>query len=162
MEKIVVAVGSNLGDRLSHIRSAGNFLENLTENDIRKSSIWESEAVGGAKFPFLNCAASIYSSLPPSELLQKLKHFEQQEGRESDPVRWNPRIIDLDIITYGRLVIQREGLIIPHPEYKNRTFVLFPIREIEPEWKDPQDQTPIDTLLAQAPENEIQKTELKW
>ena len=162
MEKVIIAVGSNLGNRLKHIRSAGKFLENLSEGDIQKSSIWESEPVGGAKYPFLNCVASIQSRSEPKEILHKLKSFEQREGRDRNPVRWGPRIIDLDIISYGELVIQAEGLIIPHSEYKNRTFVLYPLREIEPGWKDPQDQDPIDTLLAQAPENDIRKTELSW
>lgn len=162
MEPVLIAVGSNIGDRLSYIRMAGEFLEELSEGEIRKSSIWESEPVGGAKFDFLNCAARIETSLAPETLLVRLKEFEQSCGREANPVRWGPRVIDLDLIGFGDLVIQQEGLIIPHPEYTKRLFVLLPLQEIDSEWNDPEIKKNIEQLTDEAPRMDITKTGYDW
>lgn len=162
MESVVVAVGSNVGDRRSYIQRAGEYLASLTENTIIKSSVWESEPVGAAKFDFLNCAAKIETSLPPEQLLLHLKEFEQKCGREAKPVRWGPRIIDLDLIGFGDLVIQQEGLIIPHPEYKKRLFVLLPLQEIDSDWCDPENNKSIEKLINEAPKMDIKKTGHIW
>lgn len=162
MESIIIAVGSNMGDRLSYIQKAGEFLESLSEGDIKKSSIWESEPIGGAKYTFLNCAAEITSSLEPEVLLKRVKEFEQSCGREKDPVRWGPRVIDLDLIACGDLVIQKEDLIIPHPEFKNRLFVLLPLQEIDSDWRDPADQKSVGDLIKHAPEMDLHKTDYDW
>lgn len=137
-------------------------MEELSEGEIRKSSIWESEPVGGAKFDFLNCAARIETSLAPETLLVRLKEFEQSCGREVNPVRWGPRVIDLDLIGFGDLVIQQEGLIIPHPEYTKRLFVLLPLQEIDSEWNDPEIKKNIEQLTDEAPRMDITKTGYDW
>lgn len=162
MEEVIIAVGSNMGDRLSYIQKAGELLESLSESEIQKSSIWESEPIGGAKYTFLNCAAKIVTSLKPEILLKKMKEFEQACGREKNPVRWGPRLIDLDLIAFGDLVIQKEDLIIPHPEFKNRLFVLLPLQEIDSDWRDPIVQQPIGELIKNAPEMDLQKTDYNW
>lgn len=162
MESVIIALGSNMGDRLSYIQKAGKFLESLSEGDIKKSSIWESEPIGGAKYTFLNCAAEITSSLEPEALLKRVKDFEHSCGREKDPVRWGPRVIDLDLIAFGDLVIQKEHLIIPHPEFKNRLFVLLPMQEINSDWRDPVEQQPIGDIIQHAPEMDLQKTDYDW
>lgn len=162
MESVIIAVGSNMGDRLSYIQKAGVFLESLSEGEVKKSSIWESEPIGGAKYTFLNCAAEIVSSQKPEVLLKRLKDFEQSCGREKNPVRWGPRVIDLDLIACGDLVIQKEDLIIPHPEFKNRLFVLLPLQEIDSDWRDPVEQQSIKDIIEHAPEMDLQKTDYDW
>lgn len=162
MEKVTIALGSNLGNRLQTLRKAGEFLSVLSEKPVKKASIWESEPVGGAKYRFYNTVAQISTTLPAAVLLGQLKQFEQQCGREQNPVRWGPRILDLDIIHYGSLAVQNESLIIPHPEYQNRLFVLMPLFEIDNAWHDPVTHTLISDLIEQAPEIEIKKTELTW
>lgn len=162
MEKAVVAVGSNLGDRLEMVRKAGEFLNYISESKPVKSSIWESEPVGGAKYTFYNAAALITTVLSPEKLLGKLKDFEIACGREKDHARWSPRILDLDIIILGDLVIETDNLIIPHPEYKKRLFVLNPLKEIMPDWVDGLTGESLGTLIEGAPEIEIRKTELSW
>lgn len=161
-ETVVIAIGSNLGDRIAAIRKTGVFLQALSEKPVQKASVWESEPVGAAKYTFLNTAARIETSLPPSGLLAKLKAFERACGREQNPVRWGPRIIDLDIICYGNLVIEQENLIIPHPEYSRRLFVLLPMKEILPEWQDPGSGKTIEENTRAAPDMIIRKTEQKW
>jgi 2-amino-4-hydroxy-6-hydroxymethyldihydropteridine diphosphokinase len=162
MEQVIVAAGSNLGNRKEMLTQAGRFLEDISETPATKSSIWESEPIGPSEFPFLNSVAQIGTSLTPGELLTRLKEFERQSGRKDQHIKWGPRLLDLDIIAFGGLVIQTETLIIPHPEYTDRLFVLLPLREIAPKWTDPVTQLPIDTLIEDSADMEIQKTNLTW
>lgn len=162
MEEVIIAIGSNLGDRLSYIQKAGSYLENISQEPIQKASIWESEPVGGAKYSFLNSAAKIVTDKEPAELLKNLKEFEQTCGREKNPERWGPRVIDLDIISYGDLVIEQESLIIPHPEFDRRKFVLKPMMEINNNWCDPRTGQSIELILKNAPDIKIYKTDYSW
>ncbi len=162
METVIIALGSNLGNRLKMLKRAGSFLENLSEKPIKKASIWESEPVGGARYTFYNSAAEIATTLTPTDLLKRLKEFEQECGREKKPVRWGPRILDMDIILYGDLVIHEDTLIIPHQDYKERLFVLYPLQEIDTYIKDPITNIPVDEMITRAPSIEIHKTDLIW
>lgn len=162
MEQAVIAAGSNIGNRLQALQAAGTFLRTLSESPAQFSSIWESEPVGPSKYPFLNAAALITTSLSAPELLKQLKNFEAEAGREPNPQRWAPRILDLDIIRYGHLAIERESLIIPHPEYSRRLFVLQPMSEIDSGWTDPESDLTLSEMIKQAPEIKIQKTDLTW
>lgn len=162
MAEIVIAAGSNLGNRQQLIRGAGRFFEQISERSIEKSSIWESEPIGPAEYSFLNSVAIIETSLKPAEILTELKKFEQASGRSPSPVRWGPRLLDLDIIAWDNLVIQEENLIIPHPEYKNRLFVLLPLQELRPHWTDPQDGNGIESMITEAPQMRIHKTSEDW
>lgn len=162
MEEVIIAIGSNLGDRLTMIRNAGLFLDSLSESDVERASVWESEPVGGAKYTFLNTAAKITTRLTPTELLKKLKDYERLSGRDANPTRWGPRILDLDIVRYGKLVFENDSLIIPHPEYQNRLFVLLPMKEIDRDWIDPQSRLSLDELIKNAPKMELQKTNDRW
>lgn len=162
MEEVIIAIGSNLGDRLKMIRNAGLFLDSLSESTVERASVWESEPVGGAKYTFLNTAAKITTQLSPVVLLKKLKEFERLAGRDANPTRWGPRILDLDIIRFGELIYDDESLVIPHPEYQNRLFVLLPMREIDTDWIDPQLQLSLDELIQNAPGMELQKTNDRW
>lgn len=151
-----------MGDRLKMIRNAGTFLDSLSESAVERASIWESEPVGGAKYTFLNTVAKITTRLTPRELLQKLKNFEQLSGRDANPVRWGPRILDMDIIRFGNLICSEESLSIPHPEYRNRLFVLLPMMEVDPGWIDPELLLPLDQLIKSAPKMDLQKTNDRW
>jgi len=162
MATVVIAVGSNLGDKLAYIRSAGTFLDQLSSVKAIKSSVWESEPVGAAKYTFYNCVAVIESKLSPEELLKQLKDFEKKCGREENPVRWAPRVLDMDIIAYNSLAIRSDTLIIPHPEYHKRLFVLLPLKEVLPDWVHPDQAQTIDNMIKNAPTMNIQKTELSW
>lgn len=162
MEPVIVAVGSNLGNRHDMLRKAGGFLDEISVSRVQKSSIWESEPIGPSEFPFLNAVAQINISKKPHELLRQLKEFERQSGRESQHIRWGPRLLDLDIIAFGDLVIQTETLIIPHPEYKKRLFVLLPLRDADPNWTDPISNIPINSLIKKSADMQIHKTNLTW
>jgi 2-amino-4-hydroxy-6-hydroxymethyldihydropteridine diphosphokinase len=162
METVIIALGSNLGNRLATIRKAGKFLADLSHDPVKKASIWESEPVGGALYTFYNTAAVITTLAKPAHVLAQLKRFEQQCGRETNPVRWGPRILDLDIIGFGNLVIEEDNLIIPHPEYTKRLFVLLPMAEIVENWVDPETGANLAEMIKSAHESVLQQTELVW
>jgi len=162
MAAVIIAAGSNLGDRHAILRSAGRFLDSTSSTVALKSSIWESEPVGPSKFTFLNAAAKIETEAEPVELLKMLKQFEIKMGRDEKSVRWGPRILDLDIITFGNLVIQQESLIIPHPEFTVRRFVLLPMSEIVQNWTDPATGRSLPEIIDGSPEMQITKTKLSW
>jgi len=162
MEQVIVAAGSNLGNRHDMLRQAGAFLDEISETPVLKSSIWESEPVGPSQYPFLNSVALLSTSETPHNLLKRLKDFERKSGRQNQHIKWGPRLLDLDIIAFGGLVIQTETLIIPHPEYTKRLFVLLPLRDIAPGWIDPVSKTPVKTLIETSPEMQIHKTNLTW
>ncbi len=146
MAKVYIGIGSNLGDRGRNIADAVNCLkQEKSLNLTKQSSLYETEAVGGSpQGKFLNGALDIETALPPRDLLKKLKAIEKKLGRDSNKanpalgwVKWAPRVIDLDILLYGDLILNEPALIIPHPLMHERVFVLRPLAEIAPEVKHP-------------------------
>lgn len=162
MEQAIIAIGSNLGNRLGMIRKAADFLERISVEKIKKSSIWESEPLGPARYKFLNCAALMTTEWTPEELLHRLKSFEKECGRDPGADRWAPRILDLDIIRFGEQIVQTGDLMIPHPEFMNRLFVLLPVQEIFNGYIDPSKPISGEEYILNAPAMGINKTDLKW
>jgi 2-amino-4-hydroxy-6-hydroxymethyldihydropteridine diphosphokinase len=144
-----VALGSNLGDRAGNIANAlrrmqasdGIHVEQVSRN-------YETPAVGGpAGSPdFLNAAARVQTTLNPDPLLRRLLSIERAMGRQRRQ-KWEPRIIDLDLLLYGDETISQPDLIVPHPLLHERRFVLEPLAEIAPEVIHPVLRLPIRTLL---------------
>lgn len=160
--KTVIALGSSSGNRLAHLRKALSYLETLSEGDVKTSSIWETDPVGQAENLFLNAVAGIETTLTPGALLRSLKRYEESAGRDLSAPRWSDRTIDLDIIACGTIVCVEADLEIPHPYYRERRFVLEPLREIYPFWTDPETGDSIDDLILRAPLLRLSKSALKW
>lgn len=115
--------------------------------DLRVSSFIETEYVGGdVQPPVLNAAAVGQTALPPRELLERLLAIEQAFGR-TRPYPGAPRTLDLDLILYGDQVIDEPELVVPHPRFRERLFVLAPLWEIAADWRDPVTGRTIDELL---------------
>ena len=163
MAKAVIALGSNLGDRLAHMSHARRFLSTLSTVPPVASSIYETEPVGEAStHRYYNAVCAIETELDAMSLLEALKGYEQEYGRDPSAPRWSNRTIDLDIIDYDRQVIARQRLHVPHPEYEKRLFVLDPLQEILPGWRDVRSGETVDALIASSPRIEVSKTSLKW
>jgi 2-amino-4-hydroxy-6-hydroxymethyldihydropteridine diphosphokinase len=136
MPPVAIALGSNLGDRVAHLTFAAARLRQLL-TDFHLSTLHETEPVGvSAQARFLNAAATGTTSLSAGELLQQLLSIEAARGRER-PYEGAPRTLDLDLILYGEDVIDEPGLRVPHPRFRDRSFVLDPLSEIAPDWRDP-------------------------
>jgi 2-amino-4-hydroxy-6-hydroxymethyldihydropteridine diphosphokinase len=102
----------------------------------RLSRVRTTEAVGPAGRAFANAAALLPSELDPTELLALLKQTERDFGRRGGR-RWGPRVLDLDILLWSEGSFAGRGLVIPHPAFRTRTFVLEPLAEIAAGWRDP-------------------------
>lgn len=141
--KVVLGLGSNLGDRKKYLEKAIMLLENLQVlENISCSSVINSKALL-AEYAlkewdreYLNMAITGYTSLTPQELLVNVKKIEKMIGR-SVLFRWAPREIDIDILAYSNQVINTNNLSIPHPSLLDRSWAILPFIEIYPEWKYP-------------------------
>ena len=102
----------------------------------RLSTIRLTPALGPAGRGFANAVALVESALDPPALLAELKRVERDFGRRAGR-RWGPRILDLDVILWSEGPWAGGGLIVPHPEFRRRRFVLEPLAELAPDWRDP-------------------------
>ena len=129
---VYIGLGSNLGRRLDYIKKAIDFISGLNSTSINAfSSICESEPYGNVTQPkFLNCVLKLNTTIEPLDLLTKLKNIEKNMGREKAK-RWDPRVIDIDILLYNDLIMDSPELKIPHPDLLNRDFVIKPLLELD-------------------------------
>jgi 2-amino-4-hydroxy-6-hydroxymethyldihydropteridine diphosphokinase len=153
MARVYLGLASNKGDRLGYLRSALAETAKLRQTDIhRVSSVYETEPVGKKdQDEFLNVVAEIDTTFSPHDLLRELKRIEQQLGRK-ERVRWGPREIDLDTLYYGDLILNDEGIQIPHGGVPTRRFVLIPLNEIAQGFVDPVRRLDIAELLRFCPD----------
>ena len=134
---VVIALGSNLGDRRAHLHWAATRLGESI-HDLRLSPIIETEPldVPDVQPPYLNAVAVGHCDLEPRELLNHLLATEQARNRIRPGWR-APRTLDLDLILYGDRVVDEPGLMVPHPRFRERRFVLDPLVALVPDVVDP-------------------------
>jgi 2-amino-4-hydroxy-6-hydroxymethyldihydropteridine diphosphokinase len=143
---LALALGSNIGDRASHLQFAIARLSRLFSN-LRVSSFLETEPEGVGPQPlFLNAAATAETGLDARAALDALLALERERGRERPHVR-APRTLDLDLILFGDQIIDRPALQVPHPRFRERRFVLEPLAEIAAGMEDPVTGMTIAELL---------------
>jgi len=127
---VYFGLGSNLGDREGSIQSAVERLGGAELRFVRMSSIYETEPVGLLRQPmFMNAVAEFESELSPRELLERALGVEREMGRVRT-VKNGPRNIDIDLILCGDLVVNEPDLVVPHPRYREREFVMKGLREL--------------------------------
>jgi 2-amino-4-hydroxy-6-hydroxymethyldihydropteridine diphosphokinase len=144
---VAIALGSNVGDREGYLRAAIAALQPSLQR-LRVSTFHDTAPVGvGPQPTFLNAAAVGETSLSARALLDTLLAVERDCGRER-PFPGAPRTLDLDLIFYDDAIID-EGptLIVPHPRFRERRFVLEPLGEIAPDWRDPVTGKTVEELL---------------
>ena len=126
-----LGLGSNLGDRLGNLRRA---VALLGQRDgirvVRSSRVFETEAVGPPQPDYLNAVAEVETSLTARQLLDECLAIERDIGRVRTE-RWGPRVIDVDLLTFGDQRIDEPGLTVPHPRMHERGFVLVPLLELD-------------------------------
>lgn len=128
---VIIALGSNLGDRRLHLSRAidalGSFMRVVRVSSIRETA--PVDAPSGSP-PFLNMVIAGYTRLEPVDLLRHMLELETRLGRAPRRVRNEPRVIDLDLILYGARRIRTRFLTLPHPRAHERAFVMEPMAEL--------------------------------
>jgi len=159
---IYLNIGSNLpsvkGDRKDNINNAIEHLRNLELNIIKISNYYETPSYPNKSDPkFINLCIKLESKLKPFEFLSKIKEIEKKLGR-TRLKKNEPRTCDIDIIDYNGTIISNKDLTIPHPKTHLRNFVIYPLKEIEPNWIHPIFNKKIDSFfikLDKSSHNEI-------
>jgi len=137
MNTAILLSGSNMGDRLQNLMTAKQLLPEAGCMLNRESSVYVTEPWGNKEQdPFLNQVWSIATQKDPHDLLISLLAIENTMGRRRN-VKWEPRVIDIDILLFNDMVVQSEDLVIPHPHLHERKFALMPLAEIFPQWVHP-------------------------
>ena len=135
--EVFLLLGSNIGDRLSYLNQAIEFIASKIGDVDRRSSVYETEAWGNTEQQsFYNQVLSISTSLNPFELIESVLAIETEIGRVREE-KWGSRIIDIDILYYNNQIIDSKDLIIPHPYIAQRRFTIMPLCEIAPDFKHP-------------------------
>ena len=131
LSEVYLGLGSNLNDKIGNIRNAVGILSQISDG-ILMSSIYETTPRGfGSQPSFLNAVCKIWTKLDPYQLMDALINIETSFGHER-PFINSPRVLDIDILLFGGLVLTSPRLTVPHPAMVHRGFVLIPLVEIAP------------------------------
>jgi 2-amino-4-hydroxy-6-hydroxymethyldihydropteridine diphosphokinase len=134
---VFLSLGSNLGNREEHLRSAVQGLSQRGIAVVRCAAVYSTEPREVLDQPwFLNTVLWADTDLSPDELLSVCLEIEQAQRRTRQQIK-GPRTLDIDILFFGNKVLQKPGLTIPHPALSTRRFVLVPLAEIAPDFIDP-------------------------
>jgi 2-amino-4-hydroxy-6-hydroxymethyldihydropteridine diphosphokinase len=143
---VFVGIGANLGDPVRQVRAALRDLEAL--GLVGSSALYRTEPLGDPGQPwYVNAVAELQTGLEPLALLAALRELERRAGRSGSRERWAPRLLDLDLLLYGDLIIETDELRVPHPGLLERRFVLEPLAEIAPELREPRTGRTLRQLL---------------
>lgn len=136
--KVVIGLGTNLGEKLKNLNNAISFLvPNIIKNPIC-SSIYETQPWGVVEQPKFFNMIIIGETLirNPIQLVSEFKRIEKLMGR-IDTIKYGPRLIDIDLVAYGEEYFNEDGIIVPHEKLEEREFVLLPFEELWPSWRHP-------------------------
>ena len=151
MTRVGIALGSNVGDRLSHLQTARLMIAALPSfvGPMLSSAVYETAPVGCAEGTqsFLNAVIEIGYNDDPHALHRELRRIEATLGRSPDHERNAPRTVDLDLLYFGSVALEAEKLRIPHPRMSDRRFVLQPLADICPDLVLPSETRTVAELL---------------
>ena len=161
-----LGLGSNLGDRVANLAAALDALEAAGLVVEAVSSVYDTPPWGepppGITEPprYANAAAAVRGDLAPLDLLRLCKRIEVDAGRDLRAARNAPRVLDLDVLLVGDLLVTTPDLEVPHPRMHLRAFVLVPLAEIAPDARHPSLDRPVRDLLADVDATEVEEVEL--
>jgi len=145
---VILALGSNQGDRLNHIQSAIESIHFHVGTVVKVSKLYETPAWGFESELFYNCALALHTRLSAVEVLDKVLEIESEIGRvRSDNQGYQSRVIDIDVIAFNEEIVVTEKLQVPHPLMQERLFVLLPMRDLNLDWRHPILQKYLPELL---------------
>jgi 2-amino-4-hydroxy-6-hydroxymethyldihydropteridine diphosphokinase len=158
MPIVYIALGTNLEPRAAHLDKALELFHSLSGVEVKRvSSIYESKPVGYLDQPdFLNLVFEAETELLPLDLLDSCQTIEQELGRVRT-IRFGPRTLDVDIVLYGVESIDEERLTVPHPRMQERSFVLLPLQELNPEYVVPEWNKTVNELVAELPSKDLEE-----
>ncbi|HEX2092044.1 MAG TPA: 2-amino-4-hydroxy-6-hydroxymethyldihydropteridine diphosphokinase [Longimicrobiaceae bacterium] len=135
-QEAFLGLGANLDDPVARLAEAVDRLRRVVRV-VSVSAVYRSEPVGYRDQPdFFNLVCRVRTELPPLDLLRATRGIEEAMGR-TRTFRDAPRRIDIDLLAYGRVVLDTPELVLPHPRMARRAFVLVPLAEVAPEWRHP-------------------------
>lgn len=153
---VYLGLGSNLSDRDANLSAALRALADIITVE-HVSSVYDTAPMLYADQPrFHNLVCQALTRLSPDALLHAVKEIERQLGRISGP-RYGPRVIDIDVLLYDRLIVNTPALTIPHPRMAERAFVLAPLAELAPTLTHPILGETIAELLRRGPESDVER-----
>jgi len=154
MNRIVLLLGGNLGDKYAILNEAESYLQERVGSIILKSGNYETEAWGfESEDIFLNRVLIIETNFSANDCLRICQEIEIELGRVRKKVRYSSRLIDIDILFYNDIIIDEDYLEVPHPRIQERAFVLAPLTEIMPDYVHPQLKKKISTLMEECTDN---------
>ncbi len=161
-DTVYVGLGSNEGDRESHLVAALSALSHIDAVAVLAcSSLFDSAPVGPPQPRFLNAVVALECGLPPQRLLCILQQIEKDLGRRREQ-RWGPRTIDLDILVWEGQVVADPNLQVPHLELHKRRFALEPLAELAPHLLHPVLGVSMKELLGKLAPQDVQRSEATW
>lgn len=166
-QRAYVALGSNLGDREAHLRSARRALGAAPETAVEAASrVFETAPLGPSQPRYLNAVLALRTRLAPRELLERCLAAERAAGRERGGAPLGPRTLDCDLLLHGDRVLREEGLELPHPRLHERLFVVAPLADLAGELRHPVLGVRVDELLAglcaRAPDDALRPWPMEW
>ena len=154
---VYLGLGSNIGDCEEHLLRAVEQLQGPTLRIVRLSPLYETEPVDYTRQPwFVNQVAEAETELFPMQLLARVGRVERAMGRVRG-IPKGPRVIDIDILFFGRAVVRTAKLEIPHPRIAERRFVLAPLADLAPDLRDPLTRKTIREMLEAAPPHKVHR-----
>lgn len=150
----ILSLGSNMGHRLQNLQQAIDYIHTHVATVVTVSGIYETPALGFEGDAFYNCALVIHTTKTATQLLEGILAAEQQGGRmRSETGEYISRTIDIDIIAFNNEIINETQLQVPHPRLHDRNFVLYPLRDVAPQWVHPVLKKDVSKLIASTTDN---------
>jgi 2-amino-4-hydroxy-6-hydroxymethyldihydropteridine diphosphokinase len=147
MNDVYLLLGSNLGDRKLYMQQAIELIEQGISPVVKTSSVYETQSWGKTDAPdYLNRVVMLNTNMPAQTILHKILAIEIALGRRREE-KWGSRTIDIDLLFYGKEIINEPNLQVPHPELHKRRFTLAPLNEIAGNFKHPVSKSTIHELI---------------